>query len=253
MASAALKIFDHLSPWDPQAIGSRADLVRLHRMMGTVSILLRFMQGSGGCAGADHPIRILELGAGDGSLLLRLATRLVPTWPRVELTLMDRQALVSPQTIEAYARLGWTVSAVVANVLDWASEESEAGHWHIVIANLFLHHFEQLELRQVLRRAGLCRDRFVACEPRRSAVALAASHLVGLVGANAVTREDAVLSVQAGFRDAELSDAWPGDKHQWHLVENSAGLFSYCFTAQRRTEHGIGRSVSGSTIPMLDT
>ena len=50
---------------------------------------------------------------------------------------------------------------------------------------------------------------FLCCEPRRSALPLAGSHLVGLLGAGPVTRQDAVSSVHAGFRAQELSDLWP--------------------------------------------
>jgi len=57
-----------------------------------------------------------------------------------------------------------------------------------------------------------------------------------LLGANAVTREDAVLSVHAGFRDAELSTAWPGNAADWRLQEHPAGLFSHCLRAERRSQ-----------------
>ncbi|HEU4708590.1 MAG TPA: hypothetical protein VFS17_04690, partial [Methylophilaceae bacterium] len=74
---------------------------------------------------------------------------------------------------------------------------------------------------------------FVACEPRRSWFALGGSRLVGLLGANDVTREDAVLSVKAGFRERELSSLWPHAGHSWELHECAAGLFSHCFIATR--------------------
>jgi SAM-dependent MidA family methyltransferase len=49
------------------------------------------------------PRRILELGAGDGTLLLRLARSFAPAWPEVELTLLDQHDLVSPDTRAAFA------------------------------------------------------------------------------------------------------------------------------------------------------
>ena len=76
-------------------------------------------------------------------------------------------------------------------------------------------------------------DRFFACEPRRSGLALAGSHLVGFIGANAVTREDAVLSVHAGFRDHEIAAQWPQAGGPWRWQERAAGLFSHCFSARR--------------------
>jgi hypothetical protein len=73
---------------------------------------------------------------------------------------------------------------------------------------------------------------FIACEPRRSAPALAASRLVGLIGCNGVTRHDAVASVRAGFTGSELSALWPAGPG-WKLHEGAAGLFSHRFMARR--------------------
>jgi hypothetical protein len=74
---------------------------------------------------------------------------------------------------------------------------------------------------------------FVASEPRRDRLATLGSHLIGLLGANAVTREDAVTSVAAGFAGGEISAAWPPDRAQWWLREFRAPPFAHCFLAAR--------------------
>jgi hypothetical protein len=76
-------------------------------------------------------------------------------------------------------------------------------------------------------------ERFFACEPRRGWLALAGSHLVGAIGANDVTRVDAVASVHAGFRGSEITTLWSGAAHAWHSREHAAGPFSHCFSAWR--------------------
>ena len=81
-------------------------------------------------------------------------------------------------------------------------------HWDVVVANLFLHHFDGVALRRLLAGCARRADALAACEPRRSRFALGASHLIFFLGANAVTRRDGVLSVRAGFVGHELSDAW---------------------------------------------
>jgi hypothetical protein len=48
-----------------------------------------------------------------------------------------------------------------------------------------------------------------------------------------VTREDAVLSVHAGFREKEITALWPVNSDEWQVREYSAGLFSHCFYAER--------------------
>jgi hypothetical protein len=180
---------------------------------------------------------VLELGAGDGTLLLGVARELAPVWPAVELTLLDRQALVDDATVAGYARCGWTARSSVMDVLDWtrattATPSGAASRWDVVIANLFLHHFDGPELTRVLGAIAASTNELLACEPRRSWLALAGSHLIGLLGANAVTRGDAVLSVHAGFRRRELTALWPAAAG-WNLQEEPAGAFLHCFRATR--------------------
>jgi len=234
----AAETLDALAEDDPAAMRSRRDLQRIHRLMGTRGIMARALQRLVASRPAAEPLRLLELGAGDGSLMLGVARALGARWPAVEITLLDRQDLVTCSTLDGYARLGWTASSQVVDVFDWALTQSPAvrepsARWDVIVANLFLHHFEGPELATLLAAIESRARRFLACEPRRAALALAGSHLVGVMGANAVTRQDAVLSVHAGFRDQELSALWPGDRSFWTVIESSAGLFSHCFLAER--------------------
>jgi hypothetical protein len=225
---------DSLAADDPAAIGSRRDLRRIHRVMGTRAIVSRALRQLLP-ARTDGIVRVLEIGAGDGSLLLGVARSALPGLRRVELTLLDRQALVSDATITAYRAAGWTATPDIEDVFDWASRPPRsARRWDLVVANLFLHHFEPAPLSMLLSTIAARCDRFLACEPRRGRLALVGSHLVAALGANAVTREDAVLSVHAGFSGDELSSAWPVSDGGWQLGERPAGLFSHCFTAMRQ-------------------
>jgi len=177
---------------------------------------------------------VLELGAGDGTLLLGVAAGLAGAWPPVALTLLDRQRVAERATLDRYAALGWSARVEVVDVLDWAAAREDAPRWDLIVANLFIHHFEGRQLAALLAAIAARTDRFLACEPRRARLALGASHLIGALGANAVTREDAVLSVRAGFRDAELTRLWPGAPEDWTLEEYPAALFSHCLRATRR-------------------
>lgn len=235
----AAETLDHLAPNDPAAMRSRRDLVRLHRAMGSRAILSQGWQTLVSPERARAPLRILELGAGDGSLLLGVARALAPAWPRVQLTLLDRQDIVSPATLAGYAELGWAARVEVADVLAWAARPEDAvqdaplPRWDLITTTLFLHHFEGSGLDQVLAGVASRTDRFFACEPNRGWLALAGSHLVGALGGNAVTREDAVLSVHAGFIGREIAARWPRGGNDWQTREFAAGLFSHCFSAWR--------------------
>ena len=225
---------DSLSPHHPAARRSRRDLQRVHRMMGTRTIVADALTRMLSTRSSRSPLRILELGAGDGSLMLGVAGSLPAGWPPVALTLLDRQALVSRSTIDRYQALDWTATPRVMDVLDWAATAGEGRpRWHLIVANLFLHHFEGAQLSSLLSAIAGSGQRFFACEPRRSALALAGSHLIGALGVNAVTRGDAVSSVRAGFRGQELTAAWPSTCARWQMREESAGLFSHCFYAAR--------------------
>lgn len=220
---------DHLDQADPRAVRSRADLRRIHRIMGTRSIMYRALRTS------VAPKRVIELGAGDGTLMLGLAKQLAHRWPRVHLTLLDRQSLIAPATIGAFHALGWQLEIVNADVLDWIKKPLP-DRYDLMTATLFIHHFDGAQLALLIPAIAARSNAVFVCEPRRGRLPLIGSHLTGLIGANAVTREDAVLSVRAGFAGNELSVMWSQQDEGWRLSEYAAGLFSHCFHAIRQSQ-----------------
>ncbi len=235
------ELLDELAPEDPRAARSRRDLRTIHKFMRSASILRRLIAGLGLRA---PPRRIIELGAGDGTLLLSVARSLEPRWAGVELTLLDRVDLLTEDTREAYARLGWEVRPLRSDVMDWARSEAGRGPYDLCFASLFLHHFEGPRLEFLMRGIARRTHAFIASEPRRDILGRIAALAVGLTGANAVTRADAVKSVAAGFRGNELAAAWGRGDLDWRIGEFRAAPFTHCFTAVRRglipagTTHG---------------
>lgn len=223
------EVLDGLDADDPRGRRSRRDLQRVHAAMRSVPVLRRAVAALRLTA---PPKRILELGAGDGTLLLRFARALRPRWVDVDLTLLDRLELVSEPTRDAYRELGWRVTVERADALEWAAHPGDR-HYDLCFANLFLHHFEAAPLAALLRGVAASTEALVACEPRRSALARLGSRLVVLLGANDVTREDAVKSVAAGFAGRELSAAWGAAQGNWAIEEFSAPPFTHCFAARR--------------------
>jgi hypothetical protein len=257
---------DELPPHDGRAMKSRTDIRRLNALMGHVHLMSGLLLKTG----AHHrTCRIVDLGAGDGTFALRLIRRLEglrrSEWirrgcvrrflerPNLEwldrrlwaewlhgfepepeskkLVLVERQQLVSEQTRLQFEKLGWRAQIVTADVFEWLDQPC-APSGTVLLANLFLHHLQDDQLRMLLRYAAARGEVFAACEPRRSGFALTASRLVGLVGCNEVSRHDAVVSVRAGFSGGELSSLWP-QQIGWSLLEREAGLFSHCFLARR--------------------
>ena len=220
---------DSLPPTDPRAQASRRDLHLVNRLMGHASTRRRALTSA---TATSPPSRIIELGAGDGALMLALARGWPKHSPPPQAVLLDRLDSVDPAVLAGLAALGWKTEVVTADVFDWLAEmPPSATDW--VLTNLFLHHFSHQQLAGLLQLLATRTALFLATEPRRSGFALAASRLLGLVGCNAVTRHDAIVSVRAGFRDAELSALWP--RHDvWRLREGGAGLFSHYLLARRR-------------------
>lgn len=222
---------DHLPASAPQAVRSRADLRRLNRIMGHAGLLTdAFSEHLDMEAARKRSLRICELGAGDGCLLLKLAR----CWSTLGVTgkaeLIDLHYLVTEETRRAFVELNWRATPVAIDVMTWLNQSTE--RFDVMFANLFLHHFQDAPLRELLQRAAARTGLFIACEPRRSVLALTAARLLWAIGCNKVTQHDAVVSVRAGFSGKELSALWP-DPDAWQLSEDPAGLFSHCFVARR--------------------
>lgn len=224
------ELLDEMDPDDPQAQRSRMDLRRIHTVMGTPAILRAAIARLGL---AVPPRRILELGAGDGTLLLRVARAFAHRWPAVELTLLDRQDLLRTETRKGYHSLGWHVCVATMDVLDW-TQAPDLTHYDLCVTTLFLHHFSEQQLRAILAAVAARSEAFVACEPRRDAWGWVGSRLVGAIGGNRITRSDAVTSVAAGFAGHELGRAWPDSPDCWDLRESRVFPFTHCFSARAR-------------------
>jgi hypothetical protein len=222
---------DALDADDPEARRSRRDLQRIHRAMASLA-WLRHAVGRL----PSRPVTLIELGAGDGTLMLRLARALAPAWRGVALTLLDRRHSVEAPTLAGIQALGWQTTVVCQDVFEWA-RTSQTRRYDLCVATLFLHHFADDDLGLLLRGIAARTDAFVALEPRRDAWGAMGSRLVGLLGGNAVTRGDAVKSVAAGFAGRELGACWPAGA-DWWTEEFHAWPFSHAFLAARRGTRG---------------
>jgi hypothetical protein len=217
------ELLDELPANDARAIQSRRDLRRINALMGNGRVIARFVARYVDEAILKSPVTIAEIGAGDGNIGRQVVRALSDRGISGKLLLVDRQRL------KAEALDEWKLESIEADVFEWLNRGQKAG---VVIANLFLHHFEDGRLQELLVKcAGLC-DCFVAAEPRRSGLAEWFAGRVKLVGCNDVTLHDAEVSVRAGFNGAELSQLWPREEN-WRLVEKRAGLFTHFFGAVR--------------------
>ena len=193
------EILDHLAADDPEAIRSRRDLRWINFLMGNERWICRTLQEFPEVASRG----IVELGAGDGVLAGRMAGVL----PGAHLTACD---LVS-RPAELYERGVWREGDALE-----AEFKAVGG---VLVANLFLHHFEGEAL---LALGKLC-DGFevvVFNEPDRGFLPHALGFLMWPF-INRVTRHDMHVSIRAGFADGELPRLLGLDPDRWRFRETS--------------------------------
>jgi len=219
------ELLDELPPDDPAARHSRRDLYALNAIMGHRRAWCSWLRNEFG----GHPPRVLaELGAGDGAATAEMLLAAFPKANGARLILVDRQPCVAETTLRALERGGWEVCVEAADVFEWLEGSCQAD---TICANLFLHHFDDTMLARLFALASRVTTRFAAMEPRRSFAGLLGVAALPLMDANPVTRHDARVSVQAGFRNRELSALWPRDG--WRCEERRAFPFSHWFCARR--------------------
>ena len=219
------ELLDALPAADHRAIRSRRDLDRINLVMGSAKVIASEL-----ALCPERPLRVLELGAGDGAMFLKVVGRLKCAG-HSEITLLDKNSQVRQEMVRELENFGWSVQSVTSDAFVWLREEKR--HYSVIVANLFLHHFDDTALRKLF---GLIEQRcetFIAFEPRRSGWGLFFSQWVWLIGCSGVTCHDAPVSVRAGFKGHELFFLWPG-KTDWALLEHAAGRFGHLFVARRR-------------------
>jgi len=193
------EILDRLPADDPDAVAGRRDLRRVNFLMGNERWICRTSVRFAGAAGRG----IAELGAGDGSLAAKLA-RLFPMAAVEAFDLAPRPAGLDP-------RVRWCEGDLLAG-------GGPAGGG-LLVANLFLHHFEAPELGRIGR---ICEGFEVLLfnEPDRAGL----PHLLGAAlhpFINRVTRHDLHVSIRAGFRGGEIGRLLGLDGGRWWVQETS--------------------------------
>lgn len=203
------EILDALPHDDADAIASRRDLRRINAVMGNARWILR--QARAHAEIARHGIT--EMGAGDGSLAVRLAM----AFPESKVAAID---LAPAPQCPLPRNLEWRQ----ADLLDETANHPAGG---LLVACLILHHFEAADLEKIGSRFIPRFDAAVIVEPDRRQLA----HHLGRLARpfiNRVTRHDMHVSIDAGFIKCELPGLLGLDEKFWRIRE------SHTFTGARR-------------------
>jgi SAM-dependent methyltransferase len=130
---------DRGDPGDLQT--SLDDLWRINRWLGGISGSMRLFGRFFARAGL-HPIRILDVGTGDGRAACYVAEKLQRRCPNVRTVILDRR--LSHLRNGRVRRLGTPVAA------DALTLPFPPGSFEVVTCNLFLHHFSGKAARALL-------------------------------------------------------------------------------------------------------
>lgn len=206
------ELLDSLPPDHPDALHNRRDIRLTNRAMGNHAWFARVLPTV-----VRPGERILEIGAGTGELIRRLAENGLAA---------DGLDLWPPPP-------GWPADRV------WHQADlrtfSRWAEYPVVVANLILHQFADAELRALgsaLRHARV----IAAREPARSRVSQVAYRCFApIIGANHVSLHDAHVSIAAGFVGDELPRVLGLDAAAWDIQSGPAFLGAYVLLAVRRT------------------
>lgn len=182
------ELLDSLPFHHPDAIRSRRDIRLINGLMGN----FRWLRGqlSRQLRPGDH---VLELGAGDGTLTRSLLSRRILRPD--QLLALD----LHPPPPDWPAAATWLQQDLFAGPLPEAD---------IVIANLFLHHFEDPQLARLGELISPRTRLLLLSEPeRRHRYLWTGPLLCYLFRLNHVTLYDMRVSIRAGFRGSELIEA----------------------------------------------
>ncbi|WP_035613850.1 hypothetical protein [Haloferula sp. BvORR071] len=194
------EIIDQLPPDHPDVVRSRRDLKMINFLMGNERWIARKIRAFPAALGRG----VIEIGAGEGTLLASLARK----HPGISLRGCD----LAPRPAGLPAAIAWDQR----DVFEVLSEVSGGG---VLAGNLFLHHFEDHELP---RFTPLLQKFEVLAfnEPFRTQQTIRdATMMLPLVGR--ATKHDMLVSIRAGFTHGELPRLLGLDPAQWRISEET--------------------------------
>jgi len=163
----------------------------------------------------ERPIRVLDLGTGGGDVPIRLWRRARRAGIEIRIDGCD----VSPTAIDYAARqakeAGADVGFFPVNV-----RESMPDGYDVIMCSLFLHHFDEPDAIDLLRRMGQAARRLVMVNDlARGRIGLVLAHIAArFLSRSEIVRDDGPRSVVAAFTPSEaLSLAERAGLHGAHV------------------------------------
>ncbi len=216
------EMLETLAEDDPGAIQSRKDLLLVNGIMGNHRWIMRELRQR-----IRPGWRVLELGAGDGALSQKLIQRGI--CQPAQISALDLASRPTDWPAEA----AWHQRDLFAETLPDAE---------VIIANLFLHHFEEAQLAELGKRLPSTARLILAAEPARYRFhQIQGGLFCRLMRLHFVTRNDMMISIRAGFRGDELSQALGLDP-EWTSTSRCGAFGAYQWEAIRDASSSLAES-----------
>ena len=191
------ELLDELPVDDPRAVRSRRDLRWINALMGNEAWMLRQLRRHASAAANG----VVEWGAGDAAFTRKMRK----CFPAIPLAAYDLQG--APDGTEGIV---WYRGDL--------TKQQPPERFGVLVANLFLHHFNDTDLSWVLPWMSHC-EVMIWNEPLRKNFA----HGLGLLMhplINDVTKHDMHISIDAGFRKGELPALFADEASHWKIEES---------------------------------
>jgi SAM-dependent methyltransferase len=173
------------------------DLWRINCWLGGVSGCLHLLDlyfARRGCRRA----RILDVGSGDSRLAARLQSELARRSRTTEFVALDRRLSHLRNGNHSLGKL----SQVAADAFEFPFAENS---FDVVICNLFLHHFSEVEAVELLRRlAGIASGAVLINDLERHLLPYAFIRVAWPFARSRITRHDGAASVRQAYTKDEL-------------------------------------------------
>jgi hypothetical protein len=192
------ELLDSMPADDPEAMRSRRDLRRINRMMGNDDWICRMVRKFPAAAKRG----IVEIGAGDGVLCRRLK-------------FIFPESVVAAYDLAPAPELTREISWHQGDIFTMPPPTNDG----VMIANLFLHHFEGDLLLKLGEWVSGSRV-LIFNEPDRAQL----PHFLGGLmhpWINRVTRHDMHVSIRAGFAHGEITKLMGLDGSGYQFTETS--------------------------------
>jgi 2-polyprenyl-3-methyl-5-hydroxy-6-metoxy-1,4-benzoquinol methylase len=185
----------------PFARASYDAMAKLHRLLGSVGTIRRFIASETARLNIGRPLRILDLGAGDCRVAERVARWATRESMPVIFTCLD----ANPHAVSlARRRLRKAPALQINAICERVADHVPPAPYDCAVGSLFFHHLgtgEILELLGHLRT--MVRHSVLISDLRRSSLSFMAFLALRPVVHPAVWR-DGLMSIRRGFRAAEL-------------------------------------------------